>query len=658
MAYAVTGATAAGAAWLTDRPGTLTFTGDYRAHLHLEGSPPSPAGDGAAAPPPLYRHQRALPRLPVTPLRESAACYLQSVRALATPAEFRHTQAAVAAFLAPGGRGELLQRRLEARAEAYADSSWLQEWWNRGSYLDYREPVVVFVSYFFHFADLPMGLRGDQVARAAGLLHGALTFRQKVCLQEDLGLGAVCHTAFKYMFNSCRVPVDGRDKSVVYPPADDNNNHVVVIRGRQFFSFRATQGKRERWAPLSPGELAGQLRRVIDAADRGGGGAAGGTVPPVGALTGGHRDTWAAARAQLVADGNQRFLDAVQSSVLVVCLDAGSPTTPSDVGRALWHGDSRDRWFDKTLQLIVFGNGKAGMQGEHSQFDGQPMVACADFVLKHERALVAQHGVAWAAPARSERAARAGQPQPRALSATLLRWSPQSAWNLRNVVAEFADLVGRHDLATCAFRAGGKRMIKGFKMSPDAFAQMAIQLAYFRKFGCLRATYEPFSMRAYRHGRTETVRVVSVEAQAFCAAMQDAARSPAERLHLLRQAAAAHVAYIKKAAAGKACDRHLWGLRKCMQAGDGPTPAIFQDPVFWRTSTWHVSTSNLSNDLFDGWGWGEVVPDGLGVAYSTNSDVLTFNVTSCKGWAADFVAEVEQALRDMVATCQQGASRV
>ena len=97
MAYAATGATmAAGAAWLTDRPGTLTFTGDYRAHLHLEGSPPSPAGDGAAAPPPLYRHQRALPRLPVTPLRESAACYLQSVRALATPAEFRHTQAAVA----------------------------------------------------------------------------------------------------------------------------------------------------------------------------------------------------------------------------------------------------------------------------------------------------------------------------------------------------------------------------------------------------------------------------------------------------------------------------------------------------------------------------------------------------------------------------------
>ena len=32
--------------------------------------------------------------------------------------------------------------------------------------------------------------------------------------------------------------------------------------------------------------------------------------------------------------------------------------------RALWHGDGRNRFFDKSIQLVVFPNGKAGMIGE------------------------------------------------------------------------------------------------------------------------------------------------------------------------------------------------------------------------------------------------------------------------------------------------------
>ena len=132
-------------------------------------------------------------------------------------------------------------------------------------------------------------------------------------------------------------------------------------------------------------------------------------------------------------------------------------------------------------------------------------------------------------------------------------------------------------------------------------------------------------MAAYRHGRTETIRVVSSESKVFVQSMCDANVSEAQRLAALRSAASQHVKYIKTAARGAACDRHMWGLRKCIRPGES-LPAIFADPTYWRTSTWHVSTSNLSNDLFDGWGWGEVVPDGLGIAYSTNSDVLLFNL--------------------------------
>ena len=36
----------------------------------------------------------------------------------------------------------------------------------------------------------------------------------------------------------------------------------------------------------------------------------------------------------------------------------------AQTGRALWHGDGRNRYFDKSVQFVVFANGKAGMIGE------------------------------------------------------------------------------------------------------------------------------------------------------------------------------------------------------------------------------------------------------------------------------------------------------
>lgn len=73
-----------------------------------------------------------------------------------------------------------------------------------------------------------------------------------------------------------------------------------------------------------------------------------------------------------------------------------------------------------------------------------------------------------------------------------------------------------------------------------------------------------------------------------------------------------------EASKGLGVDRHLLGLRllsleeEQKTAGAIPTPDIFKDPSFTASCYWRISTSNLSNERFDGWGWGEVVPDGVG----------------------------------------------
>lgn len=77
---------------------------------------------------------------------------------------------------------------------------------------------------------------------------------------------------------------------------------------------------------------------------------------------------------------------------------------------------------------------------------------------------------------------------------------------------------------------------------------------------------------------------------------------------LLKTAASAHVGVVKDAVTAVGCDRHLFGLRQLMQAGEAESgsAAIFTDPVFAESGTWKMSTSHLVSDYFDGWGYGEV----------------------------------------------------
>lgn len=57
----------------------------------------------------------------------------------------------------------------------------------------------------------------------------------------------------------------------------------------------------------------------------------------------------------------------------------------------------------------------------------------------------------------------------------------------------------------------GKGLIKRCKISPDAFVQIALQLAYYKEANCFAQTYEASMTRLYLNGRTETVRSLSQE---------------------------------------------------------------------------------------------------------------------------------------------------
>ena len=171
----------------------------------------------------------------------------------------------------------------------------------------------------------------------------------------------------------------------------------------------------------------------------------------------------------------------------------------------------------------------------------------------------------------------------------------------------------------------GKAAIKKFQTSPDSWAQMIIQLAYVRLLRSLGqkrqgGTYESSATRKFYKGRTEVIRSVSSESDAFVESMLDPNAPWTRRKALFKEAAKKHIETAKAAGSGQGFDRHLMGLKKVMEKNEVGTIALFDDPVFKRSQHWVLSTSAVFSGIFEAYGWGEVVPDGFGVAYMTGFD--------------------------------------
>lgn len=102
------------------------------------------------------------------------------------------------------------------------------------------------------------------------------------------------------------------------------------------------------------------------------------------------------------------------------------------------------------------------------------------------------------------------------------------------------NLIADIDLRIYVHDKYGKGFMKHCRLSPDAYLQMALQLAYYRDAGKFSLTYEASMTRLFREGRTETVRPCTVESVAWVRAMEDPKSNANDRVKLLRVACQRH----------------------------------------------------------------------------------------------------------------------
>lgn len=158
-------------------------------------------------------------------------------------------------------------------------------------------------------------------------------------------------------------------------------------------------------------------------------------------------------------------------------------------------------------------------------------------------------------------------------------------------------------------------------LAPDAYVQMALQLAWYKTRGNFTATYETALTRSFDKARTETIRTLTEDSRAWVLSMTDKSttvrhailRVPpfvltdpikaVTRLALLKSAIQTHTSLSREAATGRGIDRHLLGLRLMMRPEAGEKAALFDDPLFDKSQEWKLSTSALSaGELFRGTG--------------------------------------------------------
>ncbi|XP_044281454.1 carnitine O-palmitoyltransferase 1, liver isoform isoform X1 [Varanus komodoensis] len=574
--------------------------------------------------PMLYSFQTSLPRLPVPAVKDTVNRYLESVRPLMNDEEFTRMEALGKDFSV--NLGPKLQWYLKVKS--WWATNYVSDWWEEYIYLRGRGPIMVNSNYFamdfLYFTPTTV-----QAARAGNAIHSILLYRRKLDRQQIkpiLLMGStvpLCSAQWERLFNTSRIP--GEETDTIQHIKD--SKHVVVFHKGCYYKVWLYYDGR----PLKPREIEQQMQWILD--DK--------SEPQPGeeklaALTAGDRVPWAKARQTYFARGkNKQSLDAIEKAAFFVTLDDTAqgyreedPVASMDAyAKSLLHGKCYDRWFDKSFTLVVFRNGKLGLNSEHSWADA-PIVGHLWENVMHSDCLELGY---------TEDGHCKGEATLGILMPTRLQWEiPEECQEvIEGSLAVAEPLANDVDFHSFPFNTFGKGLMKKTKTSPDAFVQLALQLAHYRDMGKFCLTYEASMTRLFREGRTETVRSCTVQSCKFVKAMEDSSESLEKKRALFKAAAAKHQHLYRLAMTGSGIDRHLFCLyvvSKYLAVESPFLKEVLAEP--WRLSTsqtpqQHIDLQKNPGMESSGGGFGPVADDGYGVSYIiVGEDLINFHVSS------------------------------
>lgn len=412
------------------------------------------------------------------------------------------------------------------------------------------------------------------------------------------------------VFGATRIPKRDKDEIARFK----NTRHVLITRDGHFFAVEVLD---ENGNIREPEFIYSQVKYLMTMNETE-------NLNPLGALTSQNRRIWAAARNHIVSlsTKNADNMKAIDSALFCINLDNTTfdEQNPVSTIRNFLFDECKNRWYDKSLSVIVDKSGTTGINFEHSWGDGVAILRYFNEIYKDMNKLFVGPQTNYVKGVEST------------VRKLEFDFDAKAQDDIKTAVKAHTDVINSIDMNFLKYEKLNKTECKKYKISPDAVMQLSFQLGYFRQNKKFVGTYESCSTSAFRHGRTETMRPCTNETKAFVEAIESKNRSSNKELRaMLDNCSKKHNQLTKDAAMGQGFDRHLFALRmaadriRILDDFD-----LFKDPAYAKINHNIISTSTLtSNGLLAG-GFGPVVRDGYGIGYNIQDEMLGCVISNYK----------------------------
>lgn len=553
----------------------------------------------------MFSFQEQLQKSPIPLLQTTCNKLLKWSEPLLSEQEWLSTKEIVAKFIS-SGEGDKLHNALVSWVSNEKVLNWTTPLW-LNLYLTARYPLVINSNVFYYLKSKLSSSDFSQAQIASALVMSVCEFNLLI-ENENLSVDTqkdqpLCMAQYKNLFSATRIPQKDKDKLVV----SSGKKHIAVFFNGHIFKLDIINNEGEIY---SFSAIVAALLEILNTESNG---------QNIGILTTQHRDKWADDRASLLELDvkNKQQLKHIEDALFVLSLDDNNPEQLVDTSKMLLHGDGKNRYFDKSLQFIVFKNGKTGVNFEHTGMDGSVMLRMIGHIYDNIDKFPVH-----------TKAGSALMPE-------------QLTFQLNNELTETLKRSHQNFLCTISntetrifnFSEFGKNQIKKFKISPDAFVQIALQLAEYKLYGKCTSAYEAIMTRGFINGRIDVLFTVSMESKAFIENIHNESCDQQTKIDLLRKAAEKHISRANECRLGQGIHTHLLGLisrfeKEGHKLGIMKLPEIFTDKGY-QTLTHNIICSSTTSEYgVEIAGYGPVVEDGYGIRYFNRGDSIFFNITS------------------------------
>ncbi len=537
------------------------------------------------------------PKLPLNTLDNALSVYKEWIRPLLNDAEFAQVEKITTEF--GKNEGPALAQKLQKYVDSLPNNeNWMAPFWTK-MYLSIRDSLLTESNYALHLTPLKDAAQAENTQFIAHWLSAVGHIYQQIKnhphnTYEEAG-HIFCDLNTRNLLGCARIPSENEDKWENYSEFLTN---IAVFYKNQCFIMPIFDKNNQL---LSDEQIAAQLKAVQNEQGQSSCDFVASSFPGSDACVSFMKDFLSDA-------SNKKAFDELNKTIFHIVLTNedfnNTLANQMDILFTLPH----TRWCYKPVTFLMWKNNEISAHMEHTGADGITMMR----ILQLAKTQFLQQPVSTAVAIANEKNYHA------------LSWHYSDAQNaqLGKYLDEYKKKVSAYSLKIYDFHATSPHFAK---TSRDALAQIVMQYGMNKIIELPQSIYAACAMGHFREGRTEALRTVSPQAQAF---VKDLEKNHQFNQELLDAALLEHKNRIKMCKQGQAPTRYLSGLA-WMSDGAAASIEFFQNSLATRLGGNYFSTSNIGmlNDLCTMFLFSPPVPSRYGFGYLISQDTIRFCIS-------------------------------